>query len=313
MHPQPSYGQPYLDPTYTDEPMGRRSSLSNEYDVKAYESQGHGDPEETYYPETYGTSQARKATRGIWSYDDRRAFQQESWFLKLLRLVGFILVIGVIIALSVVLLIVMFLRPPNVGLKNLELPQSASDLQVQDERFMLNATIDAVISNPNYVSAQINNLNATVYDAHARKTSIGVCYLEHKTIEARENTTVRLPCEMQYDFQKDQDLSIIKDIVNRCGLVKGSKKQKIQALLDVHVTIQLLAFHIPISAGPTISMDCPVTRRQVKEALGNHSDILEKLGLGDLKRHVLHPSPVRNLAQRLVRSLYAGTPLHDTL
>ncbi|WFD04315.1 hypothetical protein MOBT1_003022 [Malassezia obtusa] len=325
LHPQPVYSQPYRDSTFGDESFAHRSSYSFHDDkgmegMGGYEQQAHGaDPEDAYYPDVaYGPQSRGGGANGIWSYDDRRAFQRQSFLMKLLRLLAFILVMGIIIALAVVMLIVMFLRPPNIGLQNIRLP-SSDDIKIQNEVISVTAYLDTVISNPNYISAQVNDLKAVAYDANARATSIGNCSVPHRTIQARQNTELTVPCDLLYDVQKDKDLSIIKDLVNRCGLVKGSSKQKLQILLDAHVTIQLLAFHIPISVSPTVNVDCPISRQQVKQALGKHADILKQLGLGDLRRSLPNalPDGVRRLAILAARAWQApGAPdalVHDSL
>lgn len=331
VHTQPMYLQPYHDgSTYAaDESFARRSSVSLQDEAKAQEqpsafeesTQHHGDAEEAYYaPAMYDGARSPKHRNGIWSYDDRRAFQRQPLWAKLLRIAAFIFFFGLVVALSVVMLIVIFLRPPNIGLQSLDLPNSASQIQIQDQAFSVNASLTAVISNPNYISAQIKNLTAVPYDPNVRSTPLGICNVPHKTIEARKNTTLNIPCNLSYNVQEDSNLSVIKDIVNRCGLVQGSSKQDLQILFDTHVTIQFLAFHIPISISPTISTECPVTRKEIKQALGDHADILQQLGLGNLARRDEAPEAprvpfnerLRALAMRVMRTITRGPEDFET-
>ncbi|WFD41424.1 hypothetical protein MPSI1_000051 [Malassezia psittaci] len=300
---RPVYLQPYHDSAvYEDDSMMQRTSQSFQDEAKGEEptlsafdtstQQHHTEPNDMYFADpTYAEQgMSRKSRRGIWSYDDRRAFQRQPWWLKLLRILAFILLFGLIVALSVVMLIVLFIRPPNIGLQGLNLPNSTSQIQIQDESFTVNASLVAVVSNPNYISASVNNLTAIAYDSNARVTSIGNCSVPHRTIQARANTTVTVPCELNYNLQQDKNLTIIRDLVRRCGLIQSSSKQSLQILLNTHLTIQVLAFHIPITVSPTVSVDCPITKQEVKELLGSHSDVLQELGLGSLSRRAVMDS-----------------------
>lgn len=328
---QPMYLQPYHDtPTYAaDDSFARHSSTSFQDEAKAHEqpsafeesTQHHGNAEEAYYaPAMYDASLSPKHRNGIWSYEDRRAFQRQPWWAKLLRVAAFIFFFGLIVALSVVMLIAIFLRPPNIGLQSLDFPNSASQVEIQDQSFAVNASLTAVIANPNYISARIKNLTAVPYDPSVRSMPLGNCNVPHKTIEARKNTTLTIPCRLSYNVQDDSNLSVIKDVVNRCGLVQGSSKQNLQILFDSHVTIQFLAFNIPISISPTVSTECPVTRKEVKQALGDHADILGQLGLGNLARRDEVPDEprvplherLRALAMRVLRTLTRGPEDFET-
>ncbi|WFC97344.1 hypothetical protein MYAM1_000054 [Malassezia yamatoensis] len=322
---QPTYIQPYHDSAvYEDDSMMQRTSQSFQDEAKGEEptssafdtstQQHHSEPNDAYYRDPMYAEQGmpRKSSRGIWSYDDRRAFQRQPWWLKLLRILAFILLFGLIVALSVVMLIVLFIRPPNIGLQGLSLPNSASQIQIQQESFTVNASLNAVVSNPNYISAEINNLTAIAYDSNARITSIGNCSVPHRTIQAQSNTNVTVPCELNYNLQQDKNLTIIRDLINRCGLLQSSTKQSLQILLDTHLSIRVLAFHIPISVSPTVSVDCPITKQEVKQLLGSHSDILQQLGLGSLSRRAFMDSVRDRLRSFFTQLSYSVDAIDDT-
>lgn len=226
--------------------------------------------------------------RGIWLPEDRQAFQNQSLFMKIFRIVVFILVIGIILTLCILMLLFVFLRPPNIGLKNVNLP-SNTDVRIQGQTFQFNANIDFLISNPNYVSATLKEVSAVAYDASQQTTSIGSCKANDQVIASRDNTTLLLPCQLHYDMAKDQNLAIIQDIATRCF----KTKQQLQILLKVHISFQLYSFSVPIDVSPTISLGCPVTQQQVEQVLGKK---LSQLGIGSNSRRSLWEPLVRRLA-----------------
>jgi len=210
--------------------------------------------------------------RGIWLPEDRRAFQNQSLFMKILRIVVCLLVTGIILTLCILMLLFVFLRPPNIGLKNVDLP-TTNDVQIQGSSFQFNANVDFVISNPNYVSATLKKVHALAYDTVEQSMSIGSCNADDQVIAQRDNTTLSLPCKLHYDATKDKNLQVIQDFATRCF----KSKEQLKILLKVHISFQLYSFSVPIDVSPTISINCPVTQQQVEKVLGKK---LSQLGFG---------------------------------
>ncbi|PKI82327.1 hypothetical protein MVES1_003515 [Malassezia vespertilionis] len=323
-----SYGDPASTPYPTYRHTGRplpqvpmapqRESLSDLSHAKEFHDEAdmtQPDLEDTYYPaqkETHNEKAAGFAAgpyvptsfvprRGIWAVDDRRAFAKQSLILKVLRIVAFIIIIGIIIALSVLILIVMFLRPPNIGLDGLTLPSDLSQVHIEQMQFSVNANIKAVVANPNYISATIKEVTADLFDQRVPGLRIGRCNTTDVEIYSRNMTTISVPCLLEYDVNKDKNFALIKEIASNCGVGK-SKKRDLSLLLKLHLKIKFLAFNIPVSVTPSISMACPVSDGQIKKVLGGHSDILGQLGLGKRSAHdtLLRASP---LAPRHLKDL----------
>ncbi|WFD31100.1 hypothetical protein MSPP1_002133 [Malassezia sp. CBS 17886] len=308
-HPPPLQPMPeYSDAPAPDHPMPYRRALpalppdddgvsveDPPLDMYGNAKRSSADYDDTFYPvqstsiheganeksaAVYPSAAPMEKRRGIWFREDRRAFQDQSLIFKILRIVAFILIIGIIVALTVIILIFMFLRPPNVGLNQPQLPNSTSAIQIQQNTFSFDVNLSAVIANPNYVTAHIKDFNATALDTYAKATSLGNCTLDDVALVARRNTTVNLPCVVSYNANNDPNLTILKDIVDRCGLVNSKSRQPLKVLIEAHFAVQLLAFHVPISVSPTVSFDCPLSKKQIEDLVGDHLDVLKELGLG---------------------------------
>ena len=207
--------------------------------------------------------------KGIWPVDELREFQNQSVLMRILRVCLFILVIGIVLALCIIMLIFVFLRPPNIGVKEVSAPVQ-SDVRIQGTSVQVPANISFVISNPNYVPATIKNITAHAYDKANQDTSMGVCHLSNQKIESRQNTTVTLPCKLEYSLEKDPNLTIIKDIARSCF---QSKDKHLQILLKVHLKVKLYSFTVPIDVNPSISFECPVTKKQIQQIVGHKVDL----------------------------------------
>ena len=107
-------------------------------------------PNEKYMPvNTYGNAAHRSSGRGIWSYDDLHAFQRRSTITKILRILGFILVWGVLVTIGVILLIFLFVRPPNIGVENVNVPNVSQSVTYRNDMFQFPISIDVQLNNPN--------------------------------------------------------------------------------------------------------------------------------------------------------------------
>ncbi len=101
----------------------------------------------------YASPYASKRASGnsIWTRDDKRAFASRSCPAKLFRILIGNLILAIIIVVSIILLNVMFLRPPNVAISGVGVP-SQSGVSYQNGAFSFNVTVDISISNPNSIS-----------------------------------------------------------------------------------------------------------------------------------------------------------------
>lgn len=249
-----------MNDKYVDEPAIDESAL-----YSAPTSMDHG-------PQAY----QGVPRRGIWRKDELRAFQNQNLFMKIFRILLFVLVIGIILTVCIIMLIFIFLRPPNVGVKDIY-PPTERDVDLQGSTFAVPANVSFVVSNPNYVPATIKDITANAYDVVDQNTSVGSCKVTNQEIRANDNTTVTLPCTIKYDLEKDPNLTIIKNIAGRCF---NSRNTKLSFLLKVKLKVQLYSFTVPINVNPTIQIDCPVSKQQIEQVLGdklNLDDILKKL------------------------------------
>lgn len=309
----------YLAPSGDTSIQPRASDVSVPYD-KRYADDSHAGPyDEPEFDNAYTArprQRTRRSSRGFWSYEDRHAFRQQPLWKQILRILAFILVIGFIFAVCVVMLIVLFLRPPNVALTRLQTPQSPTQVNLGNDQLSFNASVSAVVSNPNYVAAKLWKVEATAYDAHAKTMSVGNCSLYDVKIGARENTTLTIPCTIAYNPKLDTNQAVAKDLLQRC-----SSNQQLDILLNVHLGIQFLAFHIPVSINPTLSAACPITPDQIKKVVGqNTAGILGALGGTSKRDHLpVPPDTIQQMARGLFQSAHAylrrlgPASAHDTL
>ncbi|EPQ30362.1 uncharacterized protein PFL1_01888 [Pseudozyma flocculosa PF-1] len=212
----------------------------------------------------------------IWTRDDKRSFQERSAPAKIFRVLFCILVIGVIFVLAIICLVVTFVRPPNVAISGVGV--ASQEVKYSNGAFSFDVKVDISISNPNSISATIEKLEAKAYDANDKSTTVGSGIIRNQKIVPHANTTIGFPFTIAYDSSKDTDLSIIKNIADKCGLnlagltggssSGGGGGGNLDFDLDIDVDVSVLSISIPVSFSHDVSFPCPLTGASIQSALG---------------------------------------------
>jgi len=236
----------------------------------------------------YGSPYASKRASGnsIWTKEDKSAFRSRSCPAKLCRIIFGNLILAVIFIVSIILLIVMFVRPPNVAISGISVP-SQNGVSYQNGAFAFNVSVDISVSNPNSISASIKKLTATAYDAADQTTALGHGSVENQKIQPNANTTIVFPFQIKYDQSSDSDLSILKNIASDCGLSlfggSSGSSGDLSFLFKIEVDVSVLSITVPVKFNKDVSFPCPLSGSSLQGVI---SGLGSSLGSG-LKRSIL--------------------------
>ncbi|CBQ73229.1 conserved hypothetical protein [Sporisorium reilianum SRZ2] len=262
----------------------------------------------------YGSSPyaAKRASgNSIWTKEDKRAFSSRSCPAKLCRIVFGNLILILILIVSIICLIVMFLRPPNVAISGIGVP-SQNGVSYQNGAFAFNVSVDISVSNPNSISANIKKLKATAYDSAEPTTALGNGLVTNQKIQPNANTTVVFPFQIKYDQSQDSDLSIIRNIASDCGinLFGGSSGSgDLSFLFKIEVDVEVLSITVPVNINRNISFPCPLSQSSLQGIL---SGIGSSFGVGGSSRRSLSEGEEdESLAAKLVRRQMEKTDVID--
>ena len=222
----------------------------------------------------YDDGYAGRKGNSIWTRDDKRAFAERGAAAKIFRSLFCFLVIGVIIVLSIILLILTFVRPPNVGISSVGVPNQ-SGVSYDNGAFGFNVSVDLSISNPNAISATLSSLSVKAYNPQDKTVVLGSGQVTDSKIAANANTTIDFPFRIQYNQTQDPDLSILTDIANKCGIslsnILGGDSSQVGDLnfdFDVHAKVSVLSLSIPIKFTTAASFPCPLQASSLQDAVG---------------------------------------------
>lgn len=273
-NPSRGINQPYADTR--SGAIGDNSSPYNDAGNMSSEKAGYDD----------GYAAKRASGNSIWTKDDKRALASRSVPAKICRVLIGNLILAVIIVVSIICLIVMFLRPPNIAISGVTIPNQNA-VAYQNGAFAFNVSVDISVSNPNSISANIKKLKVTAYDAQDQSTALGNGLLENQKIRPNANTTVIFPFQIKYDQSQDPDFSIIRNIASDCGLNlfggSSSGDGNLDFVFKIEVDVDVLSITVPVNFNKTVSFPCPLSESSLQGVL---SGLGSALG-GASKRAIL--------------------------
>ncbi|SPC66115.1 uncharacterized protein UHOD_04484 [Ustilago sp. UG-2017b] len=240
--------------------------------------------EKAGYDDAYAAKRA--SGNSIWTKDDKRAFASRSAPAKICRFLIGNLILAIIIVVSIICLIVMFLRPPNVAISGVSVPNQNA-VTYQNGAFAFNVSVDISVSNPNSISASIKKLKATAYDAQDQSTALGNGLIENQKIQPNANTTVVFPFQIRYDQSEDPDFSIIRSIATDCGLNlfggSGGGSGNLGFVFKIEVDVDVLSITVPANFKKSVSFPCPLSGSSLQGILSGLGSALGGVG----KREIL--------------------------
>ncbi|GJJ78912.1 hypothetical protein EMPS_11271 [Entomortierella parvispora] len=159
----------------------------------------------------------------------------------------------VIIILAIVIVTVFKLPTVNyLGMQGDPLFQ----LGAGNTTFSVNLTAQIMVKNPNPLGFNFESIVATAYYP-GFGPSLGGGTLKNVEFPAHSNRTINFPIAAAYDRQSDPHLTVINDILNKCGILGGQPATGLTLDYDLKLTIRVIfPIGIPIN-NQHVNFPCP--------------------------------------------------------
>ncbi|GAA5822372.1 hypothetical protein JCM10212_004628, partial [Sporobolomyces blumeae] len=152
--------------------------------------------------------------------------------------------------------------------------------------------------------AKFDKISATAYYPTKPNDAIGGGSLSNVDIPKNSNSTIHFPFSINYTTSYDSDLSVLKDIAQKCGFL-GSSESNLEVNYKVKTKVKVIAVSISPSFSSTASFACPLSESDLKGFLGSAD--LSSLGLGSLSSALGGGSSKRVVRRTLQRGGEEGT------
>ncbi|CAG8467094.1 9750_t:CDS:2 [Ambispora leptoticha] len=175
--------------------------------------------------------------------------------------------LAVLAVIIVAIVVLLWAKPPNVEFLGItDSPNNLPEYTMTANGFDFNFGLNISVDNPNMVGADFKSIKATAfYPNHT--TPIGGGNLTDVHIAAKANTTIDFPFSINYDSSQDPGLTIVQDILSKCGIF-GGQKQKITIDYTLVVSLKVLATTVSPSFSKSADFDCPIKNNQLPNIAG---------------------------------------------
>jgi LEA14-like dessication related protein len=162
---------------------------------------------------------------------------------------------------SIVLTLLLWVRPPNIVIGDVRAPSSGSEIQLTTDGLDINLGVDIAVENPNYFAVSFKKIQANIFYP-INNTAIGGGSQTDITFHSHSQTNFTFPFTISYKKSLDPSDQILADIATKCGFINGNRSQ---IKVNYKITLGLRIIFITISpvVSNSLSFDCPLSEDQI--------------------------------------------------
>jgi len=175
------------------------------------------------------------------------------------------LLIFLFLIISIVLALLLWVRPPNIVIGGVQTPTSGSTTQPTTSGLTINLGVNISVENPNYFAVSFKKIQAEIFYP-INNTNVGGGTESDITFHAHSQTNFTFPFAINYQTSLDPNNKIITDIATKCGFIGGSKSQ---ISVNYKITLGLRIVFITISpvVSNNINFDCPLSQSDISSLM----------------------------------------------
>jgi len=250
--PHPTYDQGGYDPYYHDEPQAQSPESTS------FPPVGNKETNEFVNGPSNMSARALKnyryQTRALWTQGGRG------------RCVGRFccctLLVALFLVISMVLSLLLWVRPPNISIGGVNTPTSGSEIQVTSNGLNINLGVNISVENPNYFSVAFSKIQATIFYP-INNTNVGGGNATDITFNSHSQTNFTFPFTISYQTSLDPSDKILVDIATKCGFLNGNKSP---ITVDYKISLGLKILFITVTPviSNSLSFPCPLSESDIK-------------------------------------------------
>ncbi|KAJ7741536.1 hypothetical protein DFH07DRAFT_964884 [Mycena maculata] len=175
----------------------------------------------------------------------------------------------ILLLVTILLALVLWLRPPSINFGNVAptSTSSGSTVQVTSDGININMGVNISVENPNFFAVNFKKITAQIYYP-INNTAIGNGTANSIDITSHAQTNFTFPFSIDYSTSLDPDDKILLDIAEKCGFI-GSGKTNIIVDYKITLALQILFVTISPSISNSFSFACPVTESDLEGLKGS--------------------------------------------
>ncbi|KZT26414.1 hypothetical protein NEOLEDRAFT_1113225 [Neolentinus lepideus HHB14362 ss-1] len=178
------------------------------------------------------------------------------------------LLMALFLVVSIILSLLLWIRPPSINMLGVGAPTSGSEIQfTNDGTLNINLAVNISVNNPNYFSVAFKEIKVQLFYP-INNTAVGGGQENNIDFKEGSSTNFTFPLTISYNSSTDPSQAVIKDIASKCGFGGGSKSDLV---VDYKLTLGLRVLAITISPviNNQLSFACPLSESDIEQILQN--------------------------------------------
>jgi len=185
----------------------------------------------------------------------------------------------IFLVVTILLALVLWLRPPSINFGNPAPMTSGSTIQPTNDGIIINMGVNISVDNPNYFAVNFKKITAEIFYP-INNTPIGNGTANSIVISSNAETNFTFPFSIDYSTSLDPKSLILVDLAEKCGIL--GTKTNLSVNYKITLGLQILFVTISPSISNSFSFACPLTSSDLTGLLGG-------AGLGGSKRAAEEP------------------------
>lgn len=169
---------------------------------------------------------------------------------------------------SVILSLVLWIRPPNINFGAVAPSTSTgSAIQLQDDGLQINLAVNISVENPNYFSVDFKKIEADIFYP-INNTAIGTGSANNVDIASNSQTNFTFLFDVDYKTSLDPNNKILIDLATKCGVI-GTDKSDISVNYKITLGLKILFVTISPVISNVFTFACPLDKSDISGLLSS--------------------------------------------
>ncbi|OCF34489.1 hypothetical protein I317_04917 [Kwoniella heveanensis CBS 569] len=205
----------------------------------------------------------------MWRKDERgKQWSRGGGVRMSLRMCCCCVTIAIILIVSIILSIVLYVRPPSFALNSVNI--GSSPVSLTSDGLTVNFDLSISVANPNWFNANFKEITANARYPGNNTNSFGGGTLYNLDFKGYTASTFDFPFALNYSLAKDPNKVILNDLIKKCGILGGST-QDITVDYDLYLKLKILGVTVSPTISNSASFECPITASDIESIVGSGS------------------------------------------
>ncbi|KAG0705998.1 hypothetical protein DFH29DRAFT_904612 [Suillus ampliporus] len=174
------------------------------------------------------------------------------------------LMVAVFFVVSIILALLMWVRPPDAIVGNVGTSTTQNAVQLGSGSVTVNLGVDIAVTNPNYFSVSFQSIDAKAYYP-INNTLVGTGNQSSITFNANSQTNFTFPFSVEFSTSMASSAEILADLATKCGL--SGSVQDITLNLDVTLGLRVLSWVVYPVVNVPASFACPISAADISSLI----------------------------------------------